>query len=98
MAPSLPSEMRRHFRPDFIAALSDARPDRGMQVAGVAAEPLVQCLDGARRDLRHGATPAGMYGRHGAPPLVDEQDRNAIGRLHGNDGILLVLEQRIALA
>src|SRR5512133_954827 len=62
--PSLPSEMRRDFRTDLVAAFPDAGSDGSMQILGPRAEALPHRRDRACDDLRDSA----------APPCVDRGD------------------------
>src|ERR1035438_8267251 len=95
---SLPSEMCRHLRAHLVAALADTRTDCGMQVRGARPEAPAHGGDSIRHDARRRAAPAGVHRCHRPPPLIHQQNGNAIRRLDGHHAAWLVLDQRVAFA
>jgi len=98
MFPSLPPELCGYFRSYFITALADAGTDGRVQIFRAGTETSSHGPHRFRRDLRRGASPAGVYRSHRTAAFVNQQNRNAIGGLHGDYAARLILDQRIAFS
>lgn len=88
--------MSGHLWTDFITTLSDARAKRGMNIGRLRAKIKLHFLDGTRHNRRGRSAPAGVYGSHGAPPRIEQQNREAIGCPDANPAAPIVSRQGIA--
>ena len=92
------SEPFRDLRSNLETARADARSEGCVDIPRLGSEPRLHRLDRPPRNLGGRAAPTGVHRRDRATPLIHQQQRDAIGRLHGDYGAGRVFEQRIAFA
>lgn len=94
----LGEELGGNFGADFVAAGADAGADGGEKVARVGAEVHLHGADGFGGDAGKGAAPASVDGGDGAFFGVDEEDRDAVGGLDGQEEAGTVGDAGVATA
>lgn len=70
---------------NLVAAGADGGADGSQEIGGLAAELELQTADGFLGDAGEGAAPAGVDGGNGALFRIDEEYRDAIGGLDGEE-------------
>lgn len=94
----LREKLRGDFGTDFVTATADARADGGEDVARICAEMHLHLADGFGGDASKSATPARMDGGDGALFRIDEEDRDAVGGLHGEEKARAIGDGGVATA
>ena len=74
------SEGVHEVRPDFIAAWTNARPDRRDQIRGRRTELASKSLHRGDRRSRRGAAPTGMHSSDDTTRPISHQQWNTVGR------------------
>jgi hypothetical protein len=74
----------------------NAGSDGGQEVARFSVEPAAHLADAFFDDSLDGSTPSGVKGAHGPIFPVNEDDRQAIGSLHGEQKAGSIGDQAIA--
>jgi hypothetical protein len=91
-------ELRGDFGADFVAAGADGGAESGEDVGGIGGEVHLHLADGFGSDALERATPAGVNGGDGAFFDVNEEDGDAVGRLHGEEEAGCVGDGGVAFA
>jgi len=94
----LRSELGDKIRAHFVTAGTDGGPERGEQVARLAAEFETHAANGFLGDAGERALPTRMDGGDGVFLGINEKDRDAIGGLHGEEQTGTVRDGGVALA
>jgi len=81
----LREELSGDFDADFVAAASDGRAKGGEEVGGPGTEVHLHLANRFDGDAGQGAAPAGVDGGNGAFFGIDEEDRDTVGGLHGEE-------------
>lgn len=90
------AEKLNDFRADFIAARACRRADGGAHIHCTRAEIFAHTLKRVCNDARRRAAPSGMYRRCHARSLVAQKHRHAVSRLHAEQHVFRVRDERIA--
>jgi hypothetical protein len=90
----LPGDLWSHF----VTALPDSGTDGYEQVAGPAGESRLHVLDSPSGNPLRGPTPAGVDCGNGALVRVDDQNRDTVGCLDGDEPSWSVIDQGIDVA
>ncbi len=83
---------------DLITAVTNARPDGGVDIRGSSTELTSHLFDCGFNYFSSGPAPAGMNGRDGAVAAIEQQDGNTIRGSNADALPNLVRDQSIALA
>lgn len=94
----LGEELGGDFGADFVAAGADAGADGGYEVARVGGEVHLHGTNGFGDDAGERAAPTGVNGGDGALFRVDQEDRNAVSGLHGEEEARTIGHQSITAA
>ena len=97
IASSLLPELLHNFLPNLITALTNPRPDGGMQIVRVRPKPVPHLFERFRCNPGDCPSPSRVHRRHRAIPLIYQQQRDAVGRLDRYHTSRRILHQRIAL-
>jgi len=81
----------------LVAALADSRSDGGVEVFRLARELPVHFCNGMSGDPLRRPAPACMRGSHGSVARINQQNRDTLRRLDGNEAARRVFHQGIAL-
>ena len=94
----LRAKFNGYFGADFIAAAANRGADGGKQVGGFCAELHLHMTNGLHGDAMESAAPACMDGGDGAIAFVHEEDRDAVGGLHGKKHVWVAGDGGVAVA
>jgi hypothetical protein len=86
------------FDADFVATAADGGAESGEEVGGPRAKAHLHLAGGFDRDSGERAAPAGVDSGDGALFGIDEEDGDAVGRLHGEEQAGAVGERGVTLA
>src|SRR5579884_2207547 len=95
--PALLAKLCGHLRSDLVAARADGGADGGVHIGGMRAETFAHGGQSRSRDARGRPAPPRVDGGDGAPAGIDQEQRHAIGRLHGDDCAGRIFEQGVTL-
>lgn len=90
------AEKLNHFRADFIATRACRRADGGAHIACARAEFIAHALKRVCNNARRRAAPSGMNRRRRACPRIAQKHRHAVSRLHAEQHVFRVRDERIA--
>jgi hypothetical protein len=82
----------------FVATLANSGTDGYEQVVRPAGESRLHVLDSPSGNPLRGPTPAGVDGSYSAMARIDDENRDAVGGLNGDEPSWGVLDEGIAVA
>jgi hypothetical protein len=96
--PPFQPKLSGNLRPHLIAALPNRRTNGGKQLRGPTAKPLPHRNNRLTHDPSGSPPPPGMNRSDRTVRVVDQQNRNAIGSLNGDNGARPILQKCVPLA